>query len=165
MKILPIFLLFIVIPITVIGQNIKSLDEKYGFREMKFETHFSSIKNLVKVEEGFYKSTTENLKLGDYKLSEVTYSFYKDQLYIILIQTKGLINSRGVLKILQQAYGEGIQSNEYIERYYWDGEKTLMSYEQNSVTDDALIIMWCKKLADLKDTDEKRANSEAIKQL
>jgi hypothetical protein len=160
-----IVLFFILLPFTSFSQNPKALDDKYGFREMKFETLFNSIKNLVKVEEGFYKSTTEDLKLGDYQLNEVVYSFYKDQLYIILIKVKGVINSNGVLKILQQAYGSGYQSNRYIESYLWNGQKTIMSYEQNSITGDATIFMWCKKLSDLKDADEKKANSEAAKKL
>lgn len=165
MKNLIIILLLVFVPIVLFGQNLKALDEKYGFREMKFEMPLSSLKNHVEVEKGFYKSTTENLKLGDYKLSEVVYSFYKGQLYVIMIETKGFENSSGVLKILQQAYGNGYQSNEYIERYVWFGEKVFMSYDQNSITDDATIYMYCRKLSDLKDADEKKANSKAVDQL
>jgi len=149
----------------IIGQNLKALDAKYGFREAKFEMPFSSFKNLVEVEPCCYKSTTENFKLGEYTLDRVVYFFYKDQLSLIMIDTEGYINSRGFLKILQEAYGEGSQSNKYIEKYYWFGEKVIMSYDQNSITDDATIFIRSRKLMDLEQADEKRANSEAAKKL
>lgn len=126
---------------------------------------FSSFKNLVEVEKNYYKCTTEDLKLGNYKLSEVNYCFYKGQLSAITIDTKGYENSVGILKIFQVAYGKGTKSNEYIERYYWNGVKVLMLYEQNSITNDAVIFIWCNKLNALKEADEKKANEEASKKL
>ena len=156
---------FILLSLTSISQSVSKLDEKYGFREMKFETSLTSFKNLVKVQENFYASTTENLTLGNYKLSQIAYGFYKGRLFSIIIMTKGLTNSSGVLKILQQAYGTGYKDNEYLESYIWRGEKVKMTYEENSITSDATIIMWSKKLWDLKTSEEEKANSEAAKKL
>ena len=157
--------IIIMITISSFGQNLKALDDKYGFREAKFEMSKDSFKNLVEIEKNIYKSTIENLKLGDYDLDLIAYSFYKGQLSDILIKTKGYINSRGVLKILQTAYGNGYQSNEYIERYVWFGDKVTMSYNQNSITDDATIIIYSKKLSDMKKADEKNAASKATNEL
>ena len=157
--------LLVLFSTSISGQNLKSLDDKYGFRGAKFETPFDSLKNLVEIEKGFYTSTSEDLKLGEYDLSQIVYSFYKGQLYIIGITTKGYTNSNGILSILQQAYGKGYQSNEYIEKYIWFGKKVIMSYEQNSATRDATVFIMCRKLSDLKEADEKKANEEAAKQL
>ncbi len=61
--------------LTCIGQNLKALDEKYGFREAIFEMPFASFKNLTAVEENFFFSPSEDLTLGEYKLKSVLYQF------------------------------------------------------------------------------------------
>lgn len=156
---------FTLLCVNSFGEDYKALDDKYGFREAKFETPLSSFKNLIEIEKNLYKCTTEDLKLGNYRLSEVNYQFYRGQLCVITIDTKGYENGVGILKIFQAAYGKGVKSNEYIEDYYWNGKKVLMSYEQNSVTGDATIFIFCNKLTDLKDANEKKANEEAAKNL
>lgn len=155
----------LVFTLTSFSQNLATLDAKYGFREAKFEMPFDSFKNLVEVESQVYKSSTENLKLGDYDLKLIAYEFYDEQLSTITIKTEGYSNSRGVLKILQTAYGKGYQSNEYIERYFWFGEKVTMAYDQNSITDDATIIIWSNKIEGLKKANENNSNSKAASQL
>ncbi|MEI6050819.1 MAG: hypothetical protein WCS03_18160 [Bacteroidota bacterium] len=168
MKNLTTILLLFFIPTILIGQNLKALDEKYGFREAKFEMPFDSFKNLVKNEKDFkdfYKSTNEDLNLGEYVLDRVYYGFYKGQLATIIIKTKGYTNSRGVLSIFQQAYGKGYKINQ-IEEYIWSGKKVYMSYDQDSIiTDDATIFIFSVKLTDLEEADKKRADSEAAKKL
>lgn len=125
----------------------QKVDEKFGFRDIKLETPFSkfSDKQLVKVEEEatkkYFKSKNENLKLGDYALNEITYIFFHDTLVSILIQTKGFLNSNGILKILNESYGQGFQSNKFIERYLWMGEKATIYYDQNSITKDAIVTI------------------------
>lgn len=145
------------------------IDEKFGFRDIKLETPFSKFSNkqLVKVEEEplkkYYTSKIENLKLGDYALKEVTYIFFHDTLATILIQTKGLINSGGLLKILSESYGQGFQSNKYIERYLWMGEKATIYYDQNSVTKDAIVTISSNEF-DIKIQDEEsERNKKASK--
>lgn len=165
MKNLTTILLLFFVPTILIGQNLKALDEKYGFREAKFEMPLDSFKNFVDLAEGFYKSTNEDLKLGEYTLDKVTYRFYKGQLSGIIIETKGYTNSVGFLKILQEAYGKGYKSNRYIEEYNWFGQKVDMSYDQNSITDNATIIIYCNKLVEQEKKDKKKATSEAAKKL
>jgi hypothetical protein len=146
-------------------QTLNALDEKYGFREAIFEMPKASFKNLVEVEKGFYTSTSENLTLGEYQIDKIVYKFYKDQLSLIMIKTKGYTNSTGILKILQTAYGKGYQSNEYVEEYSWRGSRVYMGYDQNSITDDATIIIWSNKLMDLEKAERKKANEEAASKL
>lgn len=165
MKNLTAILLLVFVPTILIGQNLKALDDKYGFRGAKFEMPFDSFKDLVEVEKGYFASTSEVLTLGEFQLEQVVYSFYKGQLYFIGIKTKGYINSTGVLKILQTAYGKGYQDNQYIEKYIWFGKKLTMSYDQNSVTDDATIYLFSKKLLDLEGLEKDKANAEAAKKL
>jgi hypothetical protein len=137
----------------------EQIDSKFGFRDIRLESPFSifSNKQLVKVEDEpmkkYYKSKIENLKIGDYSLKEITYIFYHDTLVTILLQTKGLINSNGILKILSETYGQGYQSNQYIERYLWIGDKAMIYYDQNSVTNDAIVTISSNEF-DLKMRDE-----------
>jgi len=160
------FLFSLLVFTTVLNaQNLKALDEKYGFREAIFETPIDSFKNFKEVQTNFYSSTSENLSIGDYSFDKVYYAFYKKQLYSVIIKTKGYSNSRGFLSILQKAYGNGSQSNEYIEKYYWFGELVTLSYNQNSITDDATIYFSCKKLSNLKQAEKKKADAEASEQL
>lgn len=165
MKKLLFFSCLILITTTGFGQNVKALDAKYGFREAIFETPKSAFKNLVESEKNIFTSTTENLNLGNYKLFEVAYKFYKGQLEMIMIKTKGLVNSKGVLKIFQTAYGMGYQEKKYVEKYLWRGEKVQLIYEQNSITHDANITLWSKKLMNLEDLEKKKSNAEAAKKL
>jgi hypothetical protein len=166
-KVLFLMSAMLVLTLTGFSQNLKALDEKYGFREAKFEMSIDSIKNLTKIGEkgDNYKSTNENLKIGDYDLNEITYSFYNGQLCMIKIDIKGYRNSSGFLKILQSAYGEGDKNNRYIEEYWWLGEKVWMIYHQNSISNDATIVIYCNKLMKLKKADEDNANSKAANQL
>jgi len=164
MKNLTLILLLLISPIMLAGQNLKALDDKYGFREAKFETPIDSYKNFVEIEKGIYKSTTEILNIGEYTLDEVAYFFYNGQLSTIAIRTKGYLNSRGFLSILQEAYGMGYQRNKNIERYSWLGEKVTMSYNQNSATGDASIFIYSIKLSDLEKAEKKKA-IEAAKKL
>jgi hypothetical protein len=150
---------------SIFGQNQKALDDKNGFRDAIFERPFDSFKDLINVEKDFYTSTSEDLKLGNFQMDQVAYSFYKGQLYIIVIKTKGYTNSRGILKILQTAYGKGYQDNEYIESYSWFGKRVAMAYDENSPTNDATIFMWSVKLSDLKKLDEEKAAKEAARKL
>ena len=156
----------LVLTLTSFSQNLKALDDKYGFREAKFEMSIDSIKNLAPTKESnCYKSTTENLKLGDYDLTEIVYIFYKGQLSSIMIKTNGYINSRGVLNVLQSAYGKGYKSNEYIEEYYWSGKKTIMVYDENSINHNATILLWSKSMNQIEKADKENANSKAANQL
>ena len=143
------------------SQNIKALDDKYGFRESKFESLKSSFCCLTEIEESFFISTTEKLTLGEYKLDEVVYNFFENKLSTIMIKTKGYTNSRGVLKILQNAYGMGYQSNKYIEEYYWRGAKVTMIYDQNSITDDAIIYIWSITMRELEKNSEEAKTKKA----
>jgi hypothetical protein len=165
MKNIILTLLLFFVSTLLMAQNLKALDDKYGFREMRFETPLDSLKNLVEVEKDYYKSTTEDMKLGDYELSQVVYNFYKGLLGTIMIESKGYVNSVGFLKILQEAYGKGYKDNPYIERYIWVGEKVKMSYKQNSITNGATIFIYSVKIDNLEKADEKKANSEAVKKL
>jgi len=60
----------------------------------------------------------DEMKLGEYALSGITYSYYKDQLFTVTVDAPPA-SSFGVLEVLLQAYGPGAQSNQYIDHWNW----------------------------------------------
>jgi hypothetical protein len=152
-KIVTLILLLIIVK-SACGQNLKALDDQYGFREGKFEKPKESIYSLVEFEKGTYATPLEILSYGEYRLRDVIYRFYKGQLTYIRIRTTGSVNSRGVLKLLQSEYGPGNQPDKNIEKYWWNGQKVTMSFDQDPKTNDAVIIMTCNKLQDLEKSEK-----------
>ncbi len=150
---------------TLSAQNKKMLDEKNGFREFKFGMNADSIPNLKLVEsDGFcnyYEKTDEKLKIGDYDVKSITYGFYRGKLDFIFIEIKGYNNSRGILNIFESQYGKGYQSNPYIEKYYWFAKTVTLSYDENSINNNANIIIHSKMFDDIKKTDKKTAEEKA----
>jgi hypothetical protein len=151
------------------AQNLKKLDEKNGFRDAIFESDTSAYKDLVFLEgDGntkYYKRTSDELKIGDSELDGIIYGFYKGKLSTVMLTTKGYTNSRGVLSVLNAQYGRGYQSNQFMEKYSWSSKNVLMSYTQNSITDDATIFMFSRIIMAQESKDKKSAASNAADDL
>ena len=72
------------------------IDEKNGFRDHHFGDDIAAFPGLVPVnsygppdiKEYQLPASKENLQIGEVKLSTITYSFYKDKFYSVLVQTK-----------------------------------------------------------------------------
>ena len=158
MKTILLISVIILFSLTTIGQNLKALDDKYGFREAKLEMPISSFKNLELAigsledypNEKSYKVLNCDLHIGEYDLDGIDYWFYKGQLSSIQITiSKGYSNQDGVLKVLEAAYGKGVYKKNSLgdEIYTWDGEKVSMTYTlgSNYMPEGDLQIS-CKKL-------------------
>lgn len=161
---------FLIIPFSISAQtNSDKVDEKFGFRDIKLESTFSSLatKGLVKTTEDgdvkFYKLKSENLAIGEYKLSSISYVFYKGKLSQIIIESKGSTNSGGLLDLLKAQYGEGFKSNRYIEKYLWSGEKAGIYYNQNSVDKSAVVVIFSKALQELEQKEKDEKNKKTAK--
>jgi hypothetical protein len=134
MKSLSMIILLFITPIVVIGQNLKALDDKNGFREAKFGMSPSSFKKLEQLKgyplvgfddksdintrkliplPGQYYDKDVDLHIGDFSLDYVKYGFYKNKLLTIKIMvSEGLTNQNGILEILETAYGKGVLKKE-----------------------------------------------------
>lgn len=145
--------------------SVKNLDEKYGFRSVKLESDFSTFEDMVlKEKEGsidFYTRTSDELTIWNYSIEPILYGFYKNKLLAIAISTKGLSNSRGVLEVLQAQYGQGYQKNRYIKDFVWDGQKTRLTYNENSITSDSNIMIISKDLSKLMFKEEGESAKKA----
>ena len=131
--------LILMISSGLVGQNrnnqedgLKALDEQYGFLGIKLETPFGSFKGLKKEdnsEKSIFKSTQIELRMDKYNLESVYLTFYKEFLTTIELETKGLINTNGLLGTLQEAYGEGNKRAHF--GYKWKGQKVWMNFAIN----------------------------------
>lgn len=179
MKAILLTSVFILFCLTRIGQNLKALDDKYGFREAKLGMPFSSFKNL-ELKSGdmdnfpnqkLYKVTNVDLHIGDYDLDGIDYWFYKDQLCTIEIAvSKDYSNQQGVLKVLETAYGKGIfKKGSFGQDYYvWEGEKVRMDYSMgDDIEPTGDIQITCKKFMSQQREDqrliEKQKEQEILK--
>jgi hypothetical protein len=155
MKLFSALLCAFLLPVaTLQAQNaksgIQSLDETYGFRGARFEADTSAFRDLALAEKAgqtrYYRRTGEQKKFGAGEAADIMYGFYQGRLAVVMIKTQGMKNSRAALAELQQQAGTGMQRSPYMQRYAWSGKRVHMSYDENAMSNDALILVTCKKL-------------------
>lgn len=146
------------------------VDSTDGFRDVKFHDDISKYKGFIIMEKSndgntiYYKKLKDSLKIGSSNIKSIFYAFYIGKFYYAIIQTTGFENSRGVLKILQAKYGEGFKDNEYIEHYSWTGEKVIISYDENVITNDATTLFMSREIQSQESKDEEEAAEKAKKE-
>ena len=130
--------------------SLLSLDEAYGFHGARFEKDTSAFKDLALAEKAgntrYYRRTSEIKKLGEGEVADITYGFYKGKLSVVMLKTQGVKNSRAVLAALREQAGPGVQGSPFAQRYSWNGKLVHMSYEENAMSNDAVILLTCKKI-------------------
>lgn len=130
--------------------GVRALDETYGFRGARFESDTSAFRDLALAEKAgqtrYYRRTGERKQFGSGEAADITYGFYHGKLAVVMIKTRGMRNSRAVLAELQQQAGPGVQRSGFTQRYAWNGKQVHMSYDENAMSNDALILLTCKKL-------------------
>ncbi|GGF15464.1 hypothetical protein [Hymenobacter cavernae] len=130
--------------------SLQSLDEAYGFHGARFEKDTSAFKDLALAEKAgntrYYRRTGEVKKLGEGDVADITYGFYKGKLAVVMLKTQGAKNSRAVLAALRQQAGPGVQGSPFAQRYSWNAKLVHMSYEENAMSNDAVVLLTCKKM-------------------
>jgi hypothetical protein len=76
-------------------------------------------------------------------------------MHTIRITTKGISNSRALLEVLRQAYGPASKPNRFMERYQWDASKVIVTYDENSITRDAVVWFFSEPLVAEQKADQK----------
>jgi hypothetical protein len=140
------------------------LDFKNGFRDLKFGD--SPTNDMVLKEDGgdskYYFRPRDELTIGRAHMDRLVYGFYKNRLAAVLINTKGLWNSRALLDVLRQAYGYGSQPNEFMQRYTWRSARVIISYDGNSITRDASVWFFSIPLTDEEKADKEREARKGV---
>ncbi|QJX47598.1 hypothetical protein HMJ29_11860 [Hymenobacter taeanensis] len=143
----------------------QTLDDTYGFQGARFETSVSSYKDMVLAEKAgktqYYRRTGEQKKLGNGEVTDITYGFYQGKLAVVMLKTYGQTNSQRVLEALQEQAGPGVQNNRFAQRYAWNAKRVHMSYDENAMSGDALILITCKKLKEQEMKQDLRSRPTA----
>jgi hypothetical protein len=152
---------------TALAGSLTDLDAKYGFRDLVFGSTLTKDMKLTEDDgdEKWYNRPHDDLKIGAAVLKEISYGFYQNQLMSVLIHTTGFVNSRALLQVLTEAYGQGTQDNKFSEDYWWRGNRVRLVYRQNPITDDATIIFTSYELSAKQKADEKAKAKKAAEGL
>jgi hypothetical protein len=121
------------------------LDFKNGFRDVTFGDPPTS-DMVLKEDAGdakYYTRPHDDLSLGGAQLQSIAYGFYKSRCHWLVLETKGLVNSRAMLEVVRQTYGPGDQGqgNPYLQQVVWFGSRVSGTYSENSVTSDAYMVL------------------------
>lgn len=134
MRLLNILRLFLLLSLFVSFEakaQYESLDQKCGFRDLKFGVPIESVTGLTEVSSSdplvkVYVRHSDNMKIGAYPVQEIRYVFYKAKLYSIIVDIIGAdYVKNGVREVLISEYGMGNGNNESMT---WRGKKVHMSY-------------------------------------
>lgn len=95
---------------------------------------------------GYRVSDAKYKSLGDCTLNDIYIQSFNGKVINILIQTVGLSNSQCLKLTLFKLFGRGNQSNSYIEKYLWDGDRCTVYYDENSINYSSLTMIDSKLL-------------------
>lgn len=131
--------------------QVKVLDEKNGFRDLKFGSPVGQLQGAVLVKEqgqiAAYSRPSDALKIGEATISAIYYVYYKGRLMSVRLFCTDANNGRTMMDGFVMQYGPGYQRNKYIESYSWSGELVSMTYEQDA-SGKSLLEMESKPIAD-----------------
>jgi predicted DNA-binding ArsR family transcriptional regulator len=104
-----------------------------------------------------YRRKEENMKIGGAELADILYGYRDGKLEIVLIKTQPGNNSEMIAAFKEQ-FGSGKKPNRFMDKYLWDGSKTKMMLECNSIQDICMAtIMSAKSLEDYSREKKQRA--------
>jgi hypothetical protein len=108
-----------------------------------------------------YRRKNENMNIGGAELADILYGYRDGKLEMVLIKTKTGNNSEMIAAFKEQ-FGSGRKPNRFMDKYLWDGSKTKMMLECNSIQDICLAtIMSAKSLEDYSKERKQRARDAA----
>jgi hypothetical protein len=104
-----------------------------------------------------YEKLDEDLDVANAaKLSHVTYCYYKDHLYAVVMDYDGYINFSALRRVLLEKYGKGMNQDPYAENNFWgDRQGATLSLLYNPESDKGTITYLYTPL-----TDEKTASRQ-----
>jgi hypothetical protein len=134
-------------------------NEPGDFRGMKWRANISEFSGMhfiaADADLRFYDKRDENIQIGDGTVSKIIYGFYKDNLYSVLVYFDGLINYSKLKEIYVQKYGQPFQPNEYVNKYFWNGDNVDILLTYDDVMKHGRITYFYKPLGAMIEEDEK----------
>jgi hypothetical protein len=112
-------------------------NEPDGFRGIKWGTNISELTDMLVVESGkdtlYYARKTDNMKIGDADIGQISYGFYKNRFFVALVEYKGYVSFTKLKAILFDQYGKPEQPNQPMENYFWVGGTVDIYFDYNDM--------------------------------
>ncbi len=114
------------------SQTINNLDEKYGYKDLRFGTPKSQLNDKI------YGTTSNGnfLVIGDsYRkirnviVEQVYMKFTNDKLFAIILTISGEANVDNLLNIYTDTYGNATSGDKEETVFTWEGKSVILSYD------------------------------------
>lgn len=138
-----------------------------GFRGLKWGTDIKDAGNMKLVEDGgdikLYERINEKMAIGQAKLSQLSYIFYKGRFGHVTIETQGWSNWNNLQRNVFARYGIGKRVNESIDRWIWDNaldhttdKNVSLLLRYNSISEKAQMLIIYKPIREQETNDKER---------
>jgi len=151
--------------------DFKPGSEPDGFRGIKWGQDISTIEGLVLVVTDLshsgidvYAREGDELKIGAAELDGIYYGFWQDKVCNVQIYINGDVNFERVKAVVFEKFGEGYQSNEYIEEYHWRGDETWMVLRYNEFSEEGMLLMVSSQISTLQQAREEEQTKEGAEE-
>lgn len=141
---IPVIVLMLVFAFVLGLQNKAQSADINSFRGLEFGTElndFSQYGQPERVEQDHlvYRKIDDKMEIGNAKVTDIVYGFYKNRFCTVMIKSKGQYNANSLLDTLTAAYGTPEKPNRYLERYFWFKAKVGLSLTYNKISDEIVI--------------------------
>ena len=130
-----VFLLIASVSVTIPAFAFQN--EPDGFRGIKWGTNITEFSDTLLVESGkdsqYYMKKNDEMKIGDAHIDQMSYGFYKNQFYVVLVEYNGYLNFTKLKAILFDQYGKPEQPNQLMDRYFWTGGTVDIYFDYNEI--------------------------------
>jgi hypothetical protein len=131
----PFFLLIISICVSI--PVFAFQNEPDGFRGIKWGTNIRELNDMLVAESGkdtvYYIRKNDTLKIGDADIDQISYGFYKNRFYVVLVEYNGFLNFTKLKTILFDQYGKPDQPNQLMDKYFWTGGTVDIYFDYNEI--------------------------------
>jgi hypothetical protein len=146
-----------------------------GFRGLRWATNINDIDdpNIILIQDNnelkVYRRISDKLSIGDAKLEEITYIFYKDRFCGLTITAKGYTNFTALKDAVFAYYGEGKQENKYIKEWFWwpapgnSNKDIIMILKHNESSEATKLFMYYSPIIEEQKADDAKKAKEAGK--
>jgi hypothetical protein len=131
------FVFFLVLTVFAAIPVFAFQNEPEGFGGIKWGTNISEVNDLLLVESGkdtdYYCRKNDQMKIGDSNIDRMSYGFYKNRFYVVLVEYTGYLNFTKLKAILFGQYGKPERPNQLMEKYFWSGGTVDIFFDYNDM--------------------------------
>jgi hypothetical protein len=153
------------------AKEFKPGSEPDGFRGIKWGTTLSSLSGMqyLRTDPSFggikiYLRKGDELTIGGANLKRIEYDFWKDKFYGVIVRTEDQENFDALKAAVFEKFGEGSQSNEFLEDYAWSGGQTRMNLNYNKISKKGILFVGSTEIQkQIEAKDKQKAKEGAAK--